>query len=87
MGYYTEIIGELQTANQIANSGNGSSTIRCIIAALQHNDWQSAEREWQCDGDKLHQYPELKALVIKHFGCRNHLVKGCRKWMCVPVHE
>jgi hypothetical protein len=72
----------LKEANARANDGRGSSTIRSIILALEHNDWQSACREWECDGDKLIQYPELKKLVIKHFGCRLHLVKGCDKRWC-----
>lgn len=87
MTTYQTIISELEIANKLANNGCGSATIRSIIQALQHDDYESACREWECDGDKLTQYPILRALIIKHFGCRAHLIKDCQNWLCRKVNN
>jgi hypothetical protein len=63
-------------------TGYGSSTVRGICNSLQHGSLEAAQAEWRTDGDKIHAYPELKAIVIQVLGCRLHFKQNCEGWLC-----
>lgn len=74
-----DLLDKLQSA---ANNNRGIKCVQSIISYLRNNDIESAKMVWMTDGDKIRQYPEVKAVIIKLLGCRLHFKTNCDDWLC-----
>ncbi len=73
---------ELDALQAKQNKGRGISCVKSIIFQIRKNDYPTAKRVYQLEGDKIQQYSEIQEWLEKRFGCRTHLKKNCNNWLC-----
>jgi hypothetical protein len=66
-------------------TGYGNATTRCIALSLRKGFLSSALAEWFNDGDKVHAYPKLRAVITQALGCRLHHQHDCSHWICKRI--
>jgi hypothetical protein len=82
-----DLLDRLEAQNK-ADTGYGSCTVRGIANSLRHGDdtgLSAAQSEWHCDGDKVYQHPKLRQALIDILGCRLHHTHDCTHWICSGV--
>ena len=81
------LINQLDKLQSKKNEGLGVSCVRDIVFYLKRNDIENAKAVWCNDGDKIHQYSDIKNFLIEHLGCRIHGVKNCISAHCKDMRN
>lgn len=77
----------LRSQEAKANNGRGVTCVWSILSYIDCNDWKSAKRVFETDGDKVHQYPEIEETLVSLFGCRMHGNRSCVNTICCSLRN